>query len=76
MAGKCLRTELRHGAVAPVTADGRAPRVSRLMALAIRLDGLNRDGVVSDQAELARLDQVSRARLTQVMNLLYLAPDF
>jgi hypothetical protein len=45
------------------------------MALAIRLDGLIRDGVVSDQAELARLGHVSRARLTQVMNLLYLAPD-
>jgi hypothetical protein len=45
------------------------------MALAIRLDGLIRDGVVSDQAELAQLGHVPRARLTQIMNLLYLAPD-
>jgi len=44
-----------------------------LLALAIRLDQLIRDGVVADQAELARLGHVSRARLTQIMNLLYLA---
>jgi hypothetical protein len=45
------------------------------MALAIRMDQLLRDGVVKDQAELARLGHVSRARLTQIMNLLQLAPD-
>jgi hypothetical protein len=45
------------------------------MALAIRLDQLIRDGVVADQAELARVGHVSRARLTQIMNLLCLAPD-
>jgi hypothetical protein len=53
----------------------RVPRVTRLMALAIRFDQLIRDGVVSDQAELARIGQVSRARLTQIMNLLNLAPE-
>ena len=56
------------------TPAGRVPRVSRLMALAIRLDQSIRDGVVADQAELARLGHVSRARLTQIMNLLCLAP--
>jgi hypothetical protein len=45
------------------------------MALAIRFDGLIRDGIAADQSELARLGHVTRARLTQVMNLLYLAPD-
>ncbi len=45
------------------------------MALAIRLDQLIRDGVVADQAELARLGHLTRARLTQIMNLLCLAPD-
>ncbi len=34
-----------------------------------------RDGVVTDQAELSRLGHVSRARVTQIMNLLHLAPD-
>jgi hypothetical protein len=32
-------------------------------------------GLVRDYAELARLGQVSRARVTQIMNLLNLAPD-
>jgi hypothetical protein len=54
---------------------GRVPRLARLMALAIRLDGLLRQGTVSDQAELARLGQVSRARISQILNLLHLAPD-
>jgi hypothetical protein len=45
------------------------------MALAIRFEGLVRDGVVVDFADLARLGRVSRARMTQIMNLLLLAPD-
>jgi hypothetical protein len=73
--GRRSRKELRHGEAAPATPVGRVPRVSRLMALAIRLDQLIRDGVVADQAELARLGHVTRARLTQVFNLLSLAPD-
>jgi len=53
---------------------GRVPRVSRLMALAIKMDGLVRSGAVKDYAELARLGNVSRARVTQIMNLNLLAP--
>ena len=34
-----------------------------------------RDGVVADQAELARPGRASRARVSQIMNLLNLAPD-
>lgn len=34
-----------------------------------------RSGVVTDQADLARLGGVCRARTTQIMNLLLLAPD-
>ncbi|GAG52821.1 unnamed protein product [marine sediment metagenome] len=33
------------------------------------------DGVVTDQGQLARLGHVIRARVTQIMNLLNLAPD-
>jgi len=53
----------------------RVPRVAKLMALAIRFDRLIRDGVVKDQAELAKLGHVTRARLTQIMAFLNLAPD-
>ena len=73
--GRHTRKELREGEATPSAPVGRVPRVSRLMALAIRLDQLIHDGAVSDQAELARLGHVSRARLTQIMNLLCLAPD-
>jgi hypothetical protein len=54
---------------------GRVPRVARLMALAIQFDGLLRQRVVRDYAALARLGHVSRARISQIMNLLFLAPD-
>jgi hypothetical protein len=45
------------------------------MALAIHFDHLITSGQIADQAELARLGHVSRARVTQIMNLLNLAPD-
>ena len=68
------RKELHEGGAVPMP-RGRISRISRLMALAIRFDQLIRDGAVADQAELARLGHVTRARLTQIMNLLNLAPD-
>jgi hypothetical protein len=57
------------------TPTGRVPRISRLMALAIRFEGLLQRGEVRDYAELARVGHVTRARVTQIMNLLNLAPD-
>lgn len=54
---------------------GRVPRISRLMALAIRFDRLVREGKVTDLSELARLAHVTQPRITQIMNLNHLAPD-
>ncbi len=54
---------------------GSVPRISRLMALAIHMQELVDKGEVADYADLARLAHVSRARITQIMNLLHLAPD-
>lgn len=51
------------------------PRIARLMALAIRFDGMLRDETIQDYAELARLGRVTRARITQIMKLRLLAPD-
>ena len=48
----------------------KIPHISRLMALAIYFDELIRSGKVKNYSELARLGQVSRARITQIMNLL------
>ena len=72
--GRGGRKDLAAGP-APTPPPGRVPRVARLMALAIRFDGLVRTGVVTDHATLARLGHVTRARVSQIMSLLHLAPD-
>ncbi len=53
----------------------RIPRITRLMALAIKFQDMIDRGEVKDYADLARLGLVSRARVTQIMNLTLLAPD-
>ncbi len=74
--GRGGRKELRVGEEPPRPAErGRVPRVARLMALAIRFEQLLRDGAIDSYAELAALGHVSRARVSQIMNLLQLAPD-
>ncbi len=60
---------------APPLPPGRVPRVARLMALAIKFDKLLQDGVVGSQTDLAALARVTQPRMTQIMNLLQLAPD-
>jgi hypothetical protein len=39
------------------------------------MEGLIRAGGIADYSALAQLGHVSRARITQIMNLLLLAPD-
>jgi hypothetical protein len=51
------------------------PRIARLMALAVKFQDMVERGEVHDYADLARLGYVTRARLTQIMNLQLLAPD-
>ncbi len=69
------RRTLRRGPRRGAQAQGRVPRVARLVALAVQLEQLVQDNVISDYAELARLGRVSRARITQIMNLRLLAPE-
>ncbi|MCX6627999.1 MAG: hypothetical protein NTW28_10270 [Candidatus Solibacter sp.] len=45
------------------------------MALAIKFQHMVDCGEVRDYADLARLGYVTRARITQIMNMLNLAPD-
>ena len=59
----------------PLIVGDSIPRIARLMALAIRFQGLLREKKIRDYAELARLGRVTRARMTQIMKLLDLAPD-
>jgi hypothetical protein len=73
--GHGSRKELRAGALLPPLPPGRVPRVARLMALALRLDELVRTGQVASSSALAALGHVTRARISQILNLIHLAPD-
>jgi hypothetical protein len=59
----------------PTRPRGRIPRVARLLALAHYFEELLATGSVETQAELAELAKLTPARVTQIMNLLGLAPD-
>jgi len=59
----------------PPVPPGRVPRLSRLMALAVHFERLVASGEIQDYSQLASLGHVTRARATQIMNLLNLAPD-
>ncbi len=54
---------------------GRVPRVTRMLALAHKIDAKIRAGELRDLADAARAFGVTRARMTQIMNLLLLAPE-
>ncbi len=58
---------------APITES--APRLTRLLALAHRWNRLVDEGVATNYAEIARLMRLSRARVTQIVDLSFLAPD-
>lgn len=77
--GRRSRKKLKEGPRQPPPEErvkpGRVPRGTRLLALAIRMERLIREGVARDYADLARIGGVTRARLTQIMNLTLLAPD-
>ena len=73
--GRKGKRVIKEGAAPTPSDPGRVPRITRLMALAIHMEGLVRSGEVESYAELARLTHVSRARITQIMNLLNLAPE-
>lgn len=74
------RKELREGDHAPRCGPspdvGPVPaRVARLVALAHHVEALVRSGTVRDYAQAAELSGITRARVSQIVNLLLLAPD-
>ncbi|HWG44028.1 MAG TPA: hypothetical protein VN688_14715 [Gemmataceae bacterium] len=73
--GRGSRKELHSGVAASPMPPGRMPRVARLMALALRFDALVQTGEIDSYSALATLGHVTRARVSQIMNLLCLAPD-
>jgi hypothetical protein len=68
------RTVVREGPK-PARPTGRIARVSRLLALAHHFQHLLDTGVVRTQMELAELTKLTTARISQIMDLLVLAPD-
>jgi site-specific DNA recombinase len=66
----------RRGARGPLhVQSGRVPRISRIMALAIKLEQVVREGQAPTYASLAEAGHLSRARLSQIMALANLAPS-
>ena len=53
----------------------RAPRIARLLALAWHIEEQVHSGTLGSYAAAARLGHISRARLSQILSLLNLAPD-
>jgi hypothetical protein len=54
---------------------GRYPRAAQVLALALKFQEMIDRGEVRDYADLARLGCVSRERISQIMMLVWLAPD-
>jgi hypothetical protein len=54
---------------------GRIPRIAKLVALASRMQSMLDSGQVESYQQLAELGRISQPRMTQIMNLLLLAPD-
>lgn len=73
--GRGNRKGQRSGAAWASLSVGRVPRVARLMALALRLDELVRTSQVACYSALAALGHVTRARISQILSLIHLAPD-
>jgi hypothetical protein len=69
------RVVLRHGPDPVIAPSGNVPRISRLVALAHRFADQIRSGSVATMADLAVQRGITRGRMTQIMDLLLLAPD-
>ena len=60
---------------APPPGNGRLPRVTQVMALAVQFQDMIQRGEARDYADLARLGCLTRERMSQIMELVWLAPD-
>jgi hypothetical protein len=55
--------------------EPKAPRVVKLLRKAIEWKVLLESGKIASQAEIARREGITRARVTQIMGMLRLAPE-
>lgn len=83
MPNSAVEIQFRLHAIAPDTgvpasgrsASGHLPRVTQVMALAIHFQDMIQRGEARDYADLARLGCLTRERMSQIMELVWLAPD-
>jgi len=59
----------------PRSASGRLPRVTQVLALAISFQDMIQRGEARDYADLARLGCLTRERMSQIMEMVWLAPN-
>jgi hypothetical protein len=57
------------------TKQGRLPRITQVLAMALQFQEMIDRGEIRRHADLARLGCVSRERISQMMVLTWLAPD-
>ena len=60
---------------APSSHRGRLPRVAQVLALAVHFQDMIHRGAARDYSDLARLGCITRERMSQIMELVWLAPD-
>ena len=65
----------RPGVRGSQNALGRVPRISKLLALAIKMRDQLADGKVADFTEMATVRHISKPRLSQILSLTNLAPE-
>jgi hypothetical protein len=53
----------------------RVPRISKLLALAIKMSDLLREGKVEDFSAMAEVGHISKPRLSQILSLTNLSPE-
>lgn len=73
--GYRLKAEPGHEPPSEEPATDSVHPLARRMALAIEAKRLIESGVVADAAEMARVAGMTRARMTQILNLTLLAPE-
>ena len=71
-----LRTHgAKHEEKQAVVGRGKLPRIAEVLALAIGFEDMILRGLAKDHSDLARLGCISKERISQVMRLVWLAPD-
>ena len=61
--------------LAPGKSTALVPKITRLLVLGHHFERLVSEGKVKDYAQIARLTGLTRARVTQIVNLTLLAPE-